>query len=42
MNLFSKKFKVVRTNGEIDIETYKRSLDLIHGKYKDFDDLGYV
>ena len=28
--------------GEIDIETYKRSLDLIHGKHKDFDDLGYV
>ena len=28
--------------GEIDIETYKRSLDLIHGKHKGYGDLGYI
>jgi hypothetical protein len=28
--------------GEIDIETYKRSLDLLHGKHREFDDKAYA
>jgi hypothetical protein len=28
--------------GENDIETYKRSLDLLHGKHHDFDDKAYI
>jgi hypothetical protein len=28
--------------GEIDIEIYKRSLDLLHGKHREFDDKAYA
>ena len=28
--------------GEIDIETYKRSLDLLHGKHREADDKAYA
>lgn len=29
-------------SGEIDIETYKRSLDLLHKKHQEFDDKAYI
>ncbi len=29
-------------NGEIDIETYKRSLDLLHKRHQEFDDKAYL